>query len=925
VVARVSKKTKRWFIRLGISIAASPIIIFVFGILSPTPAHAEEATSQTQEPPASPTSDTSTSTSPSDSTTVVTVDSTQTSTGGDTNSTQSANTTTNASEEVIQPAAPVGSPQDPLAVAAAAVATAVSTIETVSQVLQEAVTQAATLIPVQAVTNAVESATQAVAQATEAISNAVTAIATAETKVQEATDATAASETADAAVVVAQGELDVAEDSLQVAEEAVDAQEVVVADAVTTKDAAQEVVNTNTAPGLNVEVYNVQGQNNAPFIPNGATPIRTYTDTNGIAEYWGGGNVAGSNHAEDVIVVYRGQITFTSTGTTWFTAQADDGTLVYFNNQLVANDWYDKGGGGSTIAYQTTAGQTVPFALSYYENGGAAFVEFLRFTQSGWVVETNFTTSSATPAQLAALSQANTVVVQETAELETLQVVEAEAQDVVDEAEVVLTSAQATAVTAQATEEVKIAESTEAVETAVVASNVATQAIASAEAAVSSASQVVAVETMTQAVIGSPSGLVVTPLENGSVVLTWSAPEGSDVPVERYAITWQANGSGWGVATGNAGDANALNTTITLDAQLFESTGGWDTTYTFSVRADNDSLGRYSEISNVVAVDLTDPTPPPPVEPPTPPVEPPTPPTEPEEPPVEPPVEPEEPPVEPEEPPVEPEEPPVEPEEPPVEPEEPEPTQEEVVDTAIEDALGDGKITAADAEQILDALDADGVVTNEEVSNLVDALSENGNLSTAEESLIIDAISADGEISNSEVANLVDSLTEDGKLTAAEKEFVADVLIAQADGEAVTAENIEAAGLDFEDLPAETPVEVRTDADGNPVVITAEVADALEILENPAELLGEVFSDPGKVLTAFSNIGADMSEEEREESQEVVVAAVIVGNIAAVAAAAVAGGGAPAGGSSGGGSGGGGPVGGSSGGRGRNIAGRRKP
>ena len=215
-------------------------------------------------------------------------------------------------------------------------------------------------------------------------------------------------------------------------------------------------------------------------------------------------------------------------------------------------------------------------------------------------------------------------------------------------------------------------------------------------------------------------------------------------------------------------------------------------------------------------------------------------------------------------------------------------------------------------------------MTNEEVSNLVDALSENENLSTAEESLIIDAISADGEISNSEVANLVDSLTEDGNLTAAEKEFVADVLIAQADGEAVTAENIEAAGLDFEDLPAETPVEVRTDADGNPVVITAEVADAFEILENPAELLGEVFSDPGKVLTAFSNIGADMSEEEREESQEVVVAAVIVGNIAAVAAAAASGA-AGAGSTSGGGSGGGGPVGGSSGGRGRNIAGRRKP
>lgn len=75
----------------------------------------------------------------------------------------------------------------------------------------------------------------------------------------------------------------------------------------------------------------------------------------------------------------------------------------------------------------------------------------------------------------------------------------------------------------------------------------------------------------------------------------------------------------------------------------------------------------------------------------------------------------------------------------------------------------------------------------------------------------------------------------------------------------------------------------------NGVVLTAEVVVALQLLENPVELLSELFSDPGEVLTALSNIGADMSPEVRERSEDVVVAAVIVGNIATQAAATAAG------------------------------------
>lgn len=155
------------------------------------------------------------------------------------------------------------------------------------------------------------------------------------------------------------------------------------------------------------------------------------------------------------------------------------------------------------------------------------------------------------------------------------------------------------------------------------------------------------------------------------------------------------------------------------------------------------------------------------------------------------------------------------------------------------------------------------------------------------------------------VENVVDDAMADGTLTEAEKEIIAEVLIADAlaNGVAVTAEDIKDAGLTYADLPAETPVEVRTDANGNAVIITAEVADALTLIENPADLVGAIFTDPAKALLALGSLGADMSDEEREESTKAVVATVIAGGAAisaAATAAATTTGGSSTGGSSGG-------------------------
>ncbi len=184
-------------------------------------------------------------------------------------------------------------------------------------------------------------------------------------------------------------------------------------------------------------------------------------------------------------------------------------------------------------------------------------------------------------------------------------------------------------------------------------------------------------------------------------------------------------------------------------------------------------------------------------------------------------------------------------------------------------------------------------LTVEEVVELVEELIGSGEITEADAEAVLDALSADGEISVEEVNNLSEALSEDGVLTLAEKDLVADALVQSAEGDPITAANIEAAGLEYRDLPPLIPVEVREDANGNPVVITAEVASALLTLESPAALAGAIAGcfNPDEaieglteeqqceVFKALANIGADMSPQERQKAKEVLVAAVLVGQV----------------------------------------------
>jgi hypothetical protein len=181
----------------------------------------------------------------------------------------------------------------------------------------------------------------------------------------------------------------------------------------------------------------------------------------------------------------------------------------------------------------------------------------------------------------------------------------------------------------------------------------------------------------------------------------------------------------------------------------------------------------------------------------------------------------------------------------------------------------------------------------EEIQEAVGELISDGAITEADAEAVLEALSADGEITTEEVANLSEALSKDGVLTLAEKDLVSEALVESAQGAPIEASAIAAAGLEYRDLPPTIPVEVREDANGNPVVITAEVASALLVLESPAALVNAIAGcfNPEEAVEglteeqkcelgkALANIGADMSPQERQDAKEILVAAILVGQV----------------------------------------------
>jgi hypothetical protein len=131
-------------------------------------------------------------------------------------------------------------------------------------------------------------------------------------------------------------------------------------------------VTTLIPGGLTAKSYNMYGYNNAPPLPTENRLVKTETVAN-IDFQWGGGQILNSGLYEDVIVNFSGNIQIPSTGTYGFYAPGDDGIKLIIDGNTIINDWYDKGGGGSTTSLYLTEGSHT-ITLWFYENGGGANV-----------------------------------------------------------------------------------------------------------------------------------------------------------------------------------------------------------------------------------------------------------------------------------------------------------------------------------------------------------------------------------------------------------------------------------------------------------------------------------------------------------------------------------------------------------------------
>ena len=144
---------------------------------------------------------------------------------------------------------------------------------------------------------------------------------------------------------------------------------------------------TTVVGGVTADVFNRRGYNSAPPIPSSSeSPVYATTVSN-IDFQWGGGQVLNSGYAEDVIVRFTGNLMVPVDAYYYFYTPADDGTKLNIAGMSLIDDWYDKGGGGSTSqAVWIRAGILYPFTLHYYENGGGAAVSFMYSTGGGYQV-----------------------------------------------------------------------------------------------------------------------------------------------------------------------------------------------------------------------------------------------------------------------------------------------------------------------------------------------------------------------------------------------------------------------------------------------------------------------------------------------------------------------------------------------------------
>jgi hypothetical protein len=655
----------------------------------------------------------------------------------------------------------------------------------------------------------------------------------------------------------------------------------------------------HAAEGLTAQVYNVLGQNGSPYIPQGASPVVT-TNVPNIDFQWGSGSVLGGP-SEDVIVRFTGSIRSDSTQDISFLATADDGTKLYVDGILVANDWVDKGGGGTTTdPISFTAGVPKTIELMYYENGGGANVK-LYWDQSGSmdIIPASAFTSQAAPVVKTIGPPRNLTI----SSGETSTVLSWEAPDTGN------TQPERYAISFNCTgcngwgiatgnvggpnslnTTITISHSlldglmpAGTVWSFHIRSDNDTFALYSANSNVVTGSTYVAPapepsptptpspsETSTVTTPTPETTTVTTPSETATVTTPTPAPgpvtvaptgpteaeiaaqvaaqaaaqqaEAARIQAETAALIAQqaaaAQAEANRLAEIAAANAEANRIAAELAAKIAEEEAAM-AEEAARIQAEIDANAEADRIAAELAAAQA---------------------------------------------------------------------QMEADAQAEADRIAQEEAQAqeeANAKAEEERIAAEQEAMEQEIAN---ALAEEEAAIAEEEAEIAEELAAIAEEEKAAEEELKEILEEakDGKeLTEEQKEVVVAALIEDLKpGESISAAQVQASGVSYSDLPPETPIEVRTDENGNALVITAEVAANIELVQDPGALLTAAFTDPGAALAALGSIGADMTEEEREEATDMVVATVVATG-AAINAAAVAAGGATGGSSSGGSSGGG--------------------
>ena len=649
----------------------------------------------------------------------------------------------------------------------------------------------------------------------------------------------------------------------------------------------------NAAEGLTAQVYNVSGQNNAPSIPNGASPILTTTVPN-INFQWGGGSVLGGP-AEDVIVVFTGSILSDTTQDISFMATADDGTRLYIDGVLVTSDWYDKGGGGSTSApVSFTEGTPKTIQLMYYENGGGAAVSLYwnKSGSMGIVPASAFTSQGYTPVPPKTIGAPRNLTVLDNGSAAVLSWEAPNTGNTQPERYAIsftcsgcngwgiatgnAGSADALKTTMNIsyslleglmpsgtiwtftirsdndTEKLysetsnpvtlkigktaaEIAAEQAAAQAAIDAENARLAAIAAEEARLKAEAEAKAAE---EARLQAEAAALLA-AQQEAARLAAIAEQERLAELERQRLAAIAEAARLAELERQRLEAEAAakaeaERLAKIEAERIAAELKAKAEEEARLKAEAEAKAEAERLAKIEAERIAA--------------------------------------------------------------EEAARIEAErlaaeaaakaeadrLAAEAAEKAEADRLAAELKAKQEAEAKAAADLKAKQEADRIATEKAEAERLAK-----IAEEAKAGKELSKEEVAAVVTSLVADLK-----------------PGESISAAQVQASGVSYSDLPPSTPVEVRTDENGNALVITAEVAANIELVQDPGALLETAFSDPGAALEALGSIGADMTEEEREEATEMVVATVVAAG-AAINAAAVAAGGAT-GGSTGGGSSGGG-------------------